>query len=586
MNIARKQQPDSMPEDKVEKPAATKDAGHVSADESFKKLLEESLKQRPMARRGQIVRGTVAGVDQDAVIIDIGAKVEGRVSIKEFEHIAEPLPAVGDAVEVLVQSLGGKEGVNLSVVGARRRSLWQKIEASLAEDTTLPAVVKSEVRGGLRVDLGGMEAFLPRSEIDVSPVGSVDALMGKEVEVVVIAATHKPENVVVSRKRPLEKLRGEKRKAFFSTAAIGDKVSGKVRRLTDFGAFVDLGGVDALLHVSDISWRRLKHPGEALQIGQTIKAEIIKLDPESGRVSLSMRALQPDPWQKVQEKYQEGMRLTGTVRRLLDYGAMVELEPGVEGLLHRSELSWTRRDVRPNQVLKEGDVVDVAVLEVDTERRRISLSLKEVMEDPWKAWMEKHPSGSRVKGTVRSITDFGMFVRLDSELDGLVHIGNLSWHEAGSEAIKAYHKGDEVECVVLGVDVEKQRISLGIKQLQDDPFELFMSNCRTGSKVQGKVTETGTGAATIEIMPAVMARLPLREWPRDREEPKVGDAIKAKVIEVDRKRRRLVISVRRLLRDEEKEAVRTYSKQRAGGKAPSALALELQRKLLAKNKEN
>jgi small subunit ribosomal protein S1 len=398
--------------------------------------------------------------------------------------------------------------------------------------------------------------------------------------VAVLTATREPENIVVSRKQPLARELEEKRRAFFESAHVGDRVGGVVRRLADFGAFVDVGGVDALLHVSDISWRRLKHPSEALQVGQRITAEIIKLDAEAGKVSLSMRALQEDPWAKVAEKYQAGMRVTGTVRKLLDYGAMVELEPGVEGMIHRSEMSWTRQDVKPESVLAEGDVVDVEVLGVDAGKRRIALSLKNVMENPWQAWMAEHPTGSRACGKVRTITEFGLFVRLNEELDGLVHIGNLSWHEPGSDAIKRFAKGDEVECVVLGVDVDRGRISLGVKQLDDDPFEVFLTNASRGSRVRGKVLEAASGGYVVELAPGVEGWLPARELPKDSPELEVGAEVEAKVIELDRKRRRVRLSVRQMLRDEEREAIRNYAESVSRKDEPSALALELQRKLL------
>ncbi len=592
MTIANKQTPDSIRKD--ENPDMIPDVRDItdanSGDDqtngdAFRKMLEESLKQRPLAARGQLINGIVAGIDHETVMIDVGGKDEGAVPLSEFEQSGRPTPAIGDEIEVMVQSLGGKNGVSLSVLAARRHSLWQQVETSLADGTGMSATITSEIKGGLRVDLGGLDAFMPRSEVDINPGWLAKDLSTQQVEVVVLTAKRRPENIVVSRKRLLEGARNEKRRAFFATASIGDKVSGEVRRLTDFGAFVDIGGVDALLHVSDIAWRRLKHPGEALQVGQKITAEIIRLDESGGKVSLSMRVLQTDPWGNVPEKYQVGMRLTGTVRRLLDYGAMVELEPGVEGMIHRSEMSWTRKDARPSQILSEGDVVDVAVLAVDGVKRRISLSLKEVTENPWQAWLAKHPAGSHIKGAVRSITDFGLFVRLNSELDGLVHIGNLSWHEPGEKAVAAYARGDEVECAVLGVDVDRQRVSLGIKQLEDDPFDVFLSGARRGGAVEGKVLAIDAGAASVEVMKGVIARLPLREVPRDHDELKVGSVIEAKITEVDRKRRRVGLSIRQMLHDEEKDAMRNYSQVGGRKDAPSALALELQRKFMGKGKK-
>jgi len=576
---------------KTEKPAKADKAAEAdtadSADEDlFRKMLEESLRQQPVASSGEIIRGAVVGVDREAVMIDVGGKNEGRVSASEFEQLGEPLPSVGDEIEIMVQHSGERGGTTYSVIAARRNALWENIETSLNEQSILQGKVTKEVKGGLRVQLGGIEAFMPRSESDSSLSQPVGALVGQDVEVVVITAERRPENVVVSRKRPQEKVLLQKKAEFFASAKAGDKVSGEVKRLTDFGAFVDIGGVDALLHISDIAWRRLKHPSEALQAGQTITAEILKLNETTGKVSLSMRALQADPWEEVEQKYQTGMRITGTVRRLLDFGAMVELEPGVEGMIHRSEMSWTRRDANPSQVLSEGDVVDVAVLEVDGAKRRIGLSLKEVSENPWQAWLAGHPAGSHVSGKVRSITEFGIFIGLTDDLDGLVHIGDLSWKEQGDKVIANYAKGQEVECAVLGVDIDRQRISLGIKQLESDPYEVFMDGASRGRKVEGKVLSIAKGAALVELMEGVVARLALREVPRDNDELKVGDAIEAKIIELDRKRRRIGLSISQLLRDEEKDAVRNYSQSISGGKGMSALALELQSKLLSKKEKS
>jgi len=567
-------------EEPVEEEAVEEASTSSEEENLFAQMLEESLRQQPVASSGEIIRGTVVGVDREVVMIDVGGKNEGRVPASEFEQLGEDIPAVGDEIEIMVQQ-GGREGPSYSVIGARRNALWEHIEASLNEQSILQGKVSREVKGGLRVQLGGIEAFMPRSECDTRISNQVGDLVGKDVEVVVITAERRPENVVVSRKRPLEAVEQAKRAEFFASSKIGDKVSGEVKRLTDFGAFVDLGGVDALLHISDIAWRRLKHPSEALQVGQKITAEIIKLNEETGKVSLSMRALQADPWESAEHNYQSGMRITGTVRRLLDFGAMVELEPGVEGMIHRSEMSWTRRDVNPSQVLSEGDVVDVAVIDVDPAKRRIALSLKEVSENPWQAWLAANPAGSHVAGPIRSITEFGMFVRLNDELDGLVHIGDLSWTQSGDTVITEYSKGQEVECVVLGVDIDRQRISLGIKQLESDPFDVFLDGASRGRKVEGKVISVGKGAASVELMEGVVARLALREVPRDHDELKVGETVEAKIIELDRKRRRVGLSISQLLRDEEKDAVRNYSKNAAGGNTMSALALELQRKLLS-----
>jgi len=555
-------------------------ADNQPEEENFKKLLEASLREQPALRRGQLVKGTVISVADDSVTVDIGAKAEGSLPVSEFAAMGMDVPTVGDEVEVLVKSFGEGDS-SISALAAHRQRLWAGIEQALQDGTPVSATIDAEVKGGYRVDLGGLSAFMPKSEADISPHTAATTLIGERCTVAVLKAERKPENIVVSRKQPLAREADERRQAFFAKASVGDRVSGEVKRLADFGAFVDIGGVDALLHVSDIAWRRLSHPQEMLSVGQQVTAEIIKLDAEAGKVSISMRTLQADPWQGVSEKYEQGMRLTGTVRRLLDFGAMVELEPGVEGMIHRSEMSWMRKDVNPASVLAVGDVVDVAVLSVDADKRRIALSLKEVMENPWQAWLSEHPVGSRVKGRVRNKTDFGMFIGLDEGLDGLVHVGELSWDRPGEEVLAEYEKGQEVECVVRGVDVDRQRISLSIRRLAEDPLSLFLDGAGRGMKVSGEVVEVKPSSLIVTLAEGVQAVLPMREVPREESTPKAGDKIEAKVIKVDKRRRRVVLSVRQLQRDEERDAIRHYRQDLATQDTPSALALELQRTLLA-----
>ncbi len=552
-----------------------------SEEESFKKLFEASLKEQPVVRRGELIRGVVVSSNVDSVTVDVGAKAEGAIPASEFEQAGLSVPNVGDEVEALVQSVGGSAGVQLSVLAARQREAWIAVEAAAESGETIEALVTGEVKGGFRVSLSGLNGFMPRSEADTDARIDAAQIVGKSFPVAVLEATRKPENIVVSRRKPLSVEQEAKREAFMATAAVGDKVSGVVKRMTNFGAFVDLGGVDALLHVSDISWRRLEHPSEMLSIGQNVSVEITKLNRESGKVSVSMKALQADPWEKVSTTYEPGMRLTGTVRRLLDFGAVVELEPGIEGMIHQSELSWTKRDIKPAQVLSEGDVVDVAVLEVDAEARRIRLSLKSVTENPWQVWLSEHPVGSKVTGRIKNITEFGFFVPVAEGLDGLVHLENLSWEKSGAEALQEYSKGQEVEAVVLGVDVDKQRISLGIKQLSEDPFEVFMAGVKRGQSVHGTVVEMKPAGAIVELAEGVRAFLPMREVPRDHEELKPGSEVEAKITDVNHKRRQVELSIRQHLRDEERDAVRNYARQAAQDDTPSALALELQRKLLA-----
>jgi small subunit ribosomal protein S1 len=554
----------------------------VAEEESFKQLFEASLKEKPALKKGESIKGFVVSVDPEVVTLDVGEKNEGTINVSEFETIGSDLPAVGDEINVMVISAGGRDGVRLSVLEGRRRELWSGIDTALESGEPVEATVLREVKGGFRVNLGGLEAFMPRSEADIDARVAAETLIGQVCQVAIIEATHRPENIVVSRKQPLAKEQQAQRAKLLETMAVGDRVTGKVKRLADFGAFVDIGGIDALLHVSDMAWRRIEHPGEMLSVGQAVSAEVLKLNAETGKVSISMKSLQEDPWMSAASTYEAGMRLTGTVRKLLDFGAVVELEPGIEGMIHRSELSWTRKDVKPTEVLSEGDVVDVAVLAIEPEDRRIRLSLKEVSDNPWQAWLTDHPVGSKISGKIKNITDFGFFVGLTGDLDGLVHIGNLSWDKEGSEAIKDYSKSQELEVVVLGVDIERQRISLGIKQLSDDPFEVFLSGVKRGGVVKGKVMELNSGAAMVELADGVQARLALREVPRDHDALKAGDEIEAKVIEINRKRRQVDLSIRQLLHDEERQAMRSYRQELNNEQAPSALALELQRKLLDK----
>ncbi len=564
----------------------TDEAEPEAEEESFKQMFEASLKEQPVVKRGEMIKGMVVSINSDAVIIDVGAKAEGSIPIAEFEQAGMEIPVTGDEIDALVQSVGGSAGVRLSVLAAKQSAAWADIERAIADDACVDALITSEVKGGFRVNLNGLNAFMPRSEADTDFHVDAASLIGQTCQVAILEARRKPDNIVISRKKPMAVAELAMRGVFFEQHSVGDKVSGTVKRMADFGAFVDLGGIDALLHVSDISWRRIKHPSEMLSVGQQITVEIAKLNAETGKVSVSVKALQSDPWENVATTYEPGMRLTGTVRRLLDFGAVVELEPGIEGMIHRSEMSWTKRDVKPSQVLTEGDVVDVAVLEVDASARRLRLSLKAVSENPWNTWMSSHPVASHITGKIKNITDFGFFVPVDDGMDGLVHVENLSWDQKGADALQAYNKGQEVECVVLGVDVEKQRISLGIKQLSDDPFELFMAGVKRGGSIHGKVAELKPSGMIIELAEGVRAYLANREIPRDHVALKEGDDIEAKVIEVNRKRRQVELSIKQQLQAEERDAVRSYSKQTAKDDTPSALALELQRKLLDRMKSD
>ncbi|MDQ6992930.1 MAG: 30S ribosomal protein S1 [Mariprofundus sp.] len=554
----------------------------VEAEDSFKLMYEASLKEKTEIRRGEIITGMVVGVNADVVVIDVGMKDEGTIPLAEFAQAGMAVPAVGDQLQALIQSAGDSSGVSLSVLAIKQRQAWDQLEAAVADESTVEAVITAETKGGFRVKLNGLNGFMPRSEADTNIHVEPATLVGQTCQVAVLEARRRPENIVVSRRRPMNAVLEQERMAFFETHSVGDKLSGEIKRLADFGAFVDLGGVDALLHVSDVSWRRIKHPSEMLAVGQHVSIEIVKLNAETGKVSVSMKSLQSDPWENVENTYEPGMRLTGTVRRLLDFGVVVELEPGIEGMIHRSELSWTNRDINPASVVAEGDVVDVAVLEMDPSARRIRLSLKAVSENPWQQWMADHPAGSHVTGKIKNITDFGFFVHVADGMDGLVHMENLSWDKSGAEALKSFQKGLDVESVVLGVDVEKERIALGVKQLTDDPFSLFLAGSKRGSSVNGVVVEVKPAGVVVQVAEGVQAFMPMREVPRDHDELKVGSEVEAKIIEVNEKRRQVSLSIRQHLVQEEREAMRNYSRQTADDSAPSALALELQRKLFGK----
>lgn len=552
----------------------------ANEEESFADLFEASLEEQPKLARGEYVTGVVVAIDAENVTVDLKGNSEGIIKASEFEAIGADMPAIGDEISALMTGKG-RLGVELSVLQAQRRKIMDEVSAAKEAGQTVSGKVVREVKGGFRVDLGGLEAFLPRSEADTGFVNTSD-LLDKTFDMAIIEVQQRPENVVVSRKQPLAEQEAIVRSEFFAAHELGKKVMGTVKRLTNFGAFVDLGGIDALLHVSDIAWKHIDNPAEMLSTGQKVTAEIIKLDAETGKVSVSMKNLIEDPWKSVAETYEAGMQVTGTVRKLIKVGAIVELEPGVDGLIHRSEMSWTRKDIDPAKMLAEGDVVDVAVIDFDAKERRLRLSLKAVSENPWQAWMSKNPAGTKITGKIKNISDFGFFVGLTEELDGLVHIGNLSWDAQGDEAIKAYSKGQDIECVVIGVDVERQRIALGIKQLTENPFDTFINAAKRGTAVSGKVVEVLPNAYLIEVAEGIVARLAQREMPREQAALKVGDVVEAKITDVDRRRQRVELSVRQLLQDEERDSIRDYERQVKQDEAPSALALELQRKFLNK----
>ncbi|HID36877.1 MAG TPA: S1 RNA-binding domain-containing protein [Ghiorsea sp.] len=575
------------PDDTIEQDVQSTDvsteesaAPETNEEESFAALFAASIEEQPKLSRGEYVTGVVVAIASDVVTVDLKGNSEGVIKASEFAEIGEAVPAIGDEISALMVGKG-RQGVELSVLQGKRREVMNTVLAAKEAGELVSGTVSKEVKGGFRVDLGGFEAFLPRSEADTGFVNAGE-LLNQTFDFAIIEVQQRPENIVVSRKQPLAEQEAVVRAAFFENNVLGDKIEGTIKRLTNFGAFVDLGGLDALLHVSDIAWKHIDNPAEMLSVGQKITAEVIKLDAESGKISISMKNLIEDPWVRVADTYEPGMKVTGTVRKLIKVGAIVELEPGVDGLIHRSEMSWTRKDIEPSKVVTEGDVVDVAVLDFDAEKRRLRLSLKEVRENPWQAWMAANPAGSKVTGKIKNISDFGFFVGLSDELDGLVHIGNISWDVSGDEAIKDYQKGQEVECAVIGVDVERGRIALGVKQLTANPFETFIAGSKKGAAVNGKVIEVLPNAYLIEVADGIVARLAQREMPREQAALKIGDEVEAKVTNIDRKRERVELSIRQLLRDEERDSIRDYAKKNKADESPSALALELQRKFLNK----
>ncbi|RME80893.1 MAG: S1 RNA-binding domain-containing protein, partial [Zetaproteobacteria bacterium] len=510
----------------------------------------------------------------------LGAKAEVPVPIQEWQEAGLALPRVGDEVEAVVVGFGGEAGVRVSVVAAKREEAWEAVEASLTGGEPVIAELIGPQKGGFSVRIGPLVAFMPWSESALHPRRNVEEeLRAGPFAVKVLSARRRPRpDIVVSRKAVQAEQQEQARQAFFAETKVGDVVEGVVRRMTDFGAFVELReGVDALLHVSEIAWRRLGHPREALKVGQKVRVKVLELDPEAGRIAVSLRALEPDPWADVPARYQPGMRLAARVLKTFERGVLVEIEPGVEGWIPAEELSWTRKRVRPSEIVAEGELVDAVVLEVRPEERRMLLSYKGARPNPWEVWLSEHPVGSRVKGPVVSKTDFGVFVRVGEELDGLVHMSDLSWTEEPEAALARVQVGDELECVVLGVDVARGRIQLGVKQLEEDPLEVFLKGAQKGGTVRGVVRAVDEAGAQVELAPGVVAFLPRREIPKGRELAE-GEELEARLIEADRRRRRVVISVRQHERMQEREALRRLSREGEGA-LPNPLAEQLKRLL-------
>ena len=547
--------------------------------EEFEALLNESF-EIDTPQEGSVVKGKVIAIEAGQAIIDVGYKMEGRVDLKEFANPGEaPEIAVGDEVEVYLDRVENARGeAVISRDKARREAAWDRLEKAYAEENRVEGAIFGRVKGGFTVDLGGAVAFLPGSQVDVRPVRDAGPLMGLKQPFQILKMDRRRGNIVVSRRAILEESRAEQRAEVIANIQEGDAVEGVVKNITEYGAFVDLGGVDGLLHVTDMAWRRVNHPSEILEIGEKVKVQIIKINKETHRISLGMKQLQDDPWDTVEAKYAIGSVHQGRVTNITDYGAFVELEPGVEGLVHVSEMSWTKKNVHPGKIVSTSQEVEVMVLEIDSAKRRVSLGLKQTMRNPWEVFAETHPEGTPVEGEVKNITEFGLFIGLPGDIDGMVHLSDISWDRRGEEAIQDYRKGDIVKAVVTEVDVEKERISLSIKAL-DDSFSGATDGVKRGSIVTVEVTAIEDGGIEVEYegMKSFIRRSDLS---RDRAEQRperfqVGDKVDVRVTNVDQKTRKLGLSIKAREIAEEKEAVEQYGSSDSGASLGDILGAAL-----------
>ncbi|TVK95415.1 30S ribosomal protein S1 [Shewanella algae] len=535
--------------------------------ESFADLFEQSLQQLEF-RPGSIVRGTVVAIENGMVLVDAGLKSESPIPAEQFKNAQGELEiAVGDQVDVALDSVEDGFGeTQLSREKAKRHEAWIVLEKAYEDAETVIGVINGKVKGGFTVELNGIRAFLPGSLVDVRPVRDTAHLENKELEFKVIKLDQKRNNVVVSRRAVIESESSAERDALLENLQEGQAVKGIVKNLTDYGAFVDLGGVDGLLHITDMAWKRVKHPSEIVNVGDEINVKVLKYDRERTRVSLGLKQLGEDPWLEISKRYPENTRLTGRVTNLTDYGCFVEIEEGVEGLVHVSEMDWTNKSIHPSKVVNLGDEVEVLVLDIDEERRRISLGLKQCKTNPWEDFANRYAKGDKVTGKIKSITDFGIFIGLDGGIDGLVHLSDISWNGSGEDAVGEYKKGDEITAVVLSVDPERERISLGVKQTEDDPFNAYLADKKKGTIVVGTVTAVDAKGVTVELADTVEGYIRVSDISRDRVEDassvyNVGDSVEAKFMGVDRKNRAISLSVRAKDEAEEKEVMANLNKQ-------------------------
>jgi small subunit ribosomal protein S1 len=551
--------------------------------DDFEALLNDSMGGRDFAE-GTVVKGKVVGIEKDFAIIDVGLKTEGRVQLKEFgvDEAGKATVKIGDTVEVFLERLENALGeAVISREKAKREEAWTRLEGVYAKNEPVLGAIVGRVKGGFTVDLGGASAFLPGSQVDIRPVRDVGPLMGKEQPFAILKMDRPRGNIVVSRRAILEEARAEQRTELVSQLQEGEIREGVVKNITDYGAFVDLGGIDGLLHVTDMSWKRVNHPSQVLNVGDTVKVQIVKINPDTQRISLGMKQLQSDPWDGVEAKYPVGAKFTGRITNITDYGAFVELEAGVEGLVHVSEMSWTKKNVHPGKIVSTSQEVDVVVLDVDPSKRRVSLGLKQALANPWDSFLETHPVGSTVEGEVKNATEFGLFIGLDNDIDGMVHLSDIDWSASGEEAMARYKKGDIVKAKVLDVDVEKERISLGIKQLGGDPMS--GDTYRKGQTVTVTVTEVTTGGIEVRfgeddaLMTAFIRKSDLS---RDRQEQRperfaVGDRVDAQITNIDKAARRVSMSIKSLEMAEEKEAIEQFGSSDSGASLGDILGAAL-----------
>ncbi|MEH6516485.1 MAG: 30S ribosomal protein S1 [Halioglobus sp.] len=545
--------------------------------ESFADLFEESLKTVDM-KPGAIVTGVVIDIDSEWVTVHAGLKSEGVIPRIQFADAAgEVSLSIGDEVQVALETVEDGFGeTKLSREKAKRAEAWKDLEAAHEADEMVTGIINGKVKGGFTVDINTIRAFLPGSLVDVRPVRETVHLEGKELEFKVIKLDQKRNNVVVSRRAVMEAANSVERDALLESLQEGMSVKGIVKNLTDYGAFVDLGGVDGLLHITDMSWKRIKHPSEIVEVAQEIDVKILKFDRERNRVSLGLKQLGEDPWVEITGRYPEGSRVSAKITNLTDYGCFAELEEGVEGLVHVSEMDWTNKNVHPSKIVQLGDEVEVMVLDIDEERRRISLGIKQCQQNPWDAFASQYSKGDKIAGSIKSITDFGIFIGLEGAIDGLVHLSDISWNETGEEAVRNYKKGDEIETVILSIDPERERISLGVKQLEDDPFGNYVAENDRGAIVTGEVIEVDAKSVVIKLAEEVIGVLKSSDISRDKVDDarslyKVGDSVEAKITSVDRKNRGLALSIKAKDYDDEKEAVKSLKDTEAESTSPGTI---------------